>query len=767
MRNIIEISRLHSLLTDKSRFLLISLTMDAILGETTAYGRRQKLTAITQGLDLKDVYGTTIERIKNQGGEKTRLGMAALMWISHSERLLQLDELFHALAVEIGSMDLNTKRIPSVEALLSYCLGLVIVDREASTIRLIHYTLQEYLYTSPDLFGATHSAMAETCLTYLNFKTINDTPPTLLALPQSAPFLKYSSLYWGAHARRAASRDVISLALKLLNQLESHISTKLLLADLISITGRYNRDIPINGPLIGFTGLHCASAFGIVEIAISLMDRLNPDLNKRDFLGITPLIWAVICGQEGVAKLLLERQTVIPDKPDRRFRRTALAWAAGKGHEGIVRLLLERAPGKPVSTSGWWGKTPQVMNMVRGRRYVNPNKSDKCGQTPILLAAEEGHEEVVKLLLGRNDVKPDTADGSGRTPLLWASSKGHQGVVKMLVEREDVSIDRPDKNGETPLLSAAESGSEAVVGLLLGRKGINPNTRTKAGQTPLSLASKKGHNGIVRLLLGREDVNPNMLDKYGYTPLSWAADYGRDGAVKLLLRREDVNPNMPHSYGQTPLSLAAANGHDGVVKLLLGREDVNPNMPDNYGQTPLSWAAQNGRDGAMKLLLEREDINPNTPHRYGQTPLSLAAANGHGGVVKLLLGRENVSPNTPSDNNQTPLSWAAANGHDGVVKLLLGRDDVNPNMPGDNGQTPLSWAAANGYDEVVKLLLGREDVNPNTADIGGSTPLLWATRYGHDRVVKLLLGRKDINPKCQTIVVKHRSCGLSRMGVME
>ena len=82
----IEILLLHSSLTDKSRFLLISLTMDTILGETTSYGRRQKLEAITEGLNLKDVYGATLQRIEEQGGEKARLGMRALMWISHSDR---------------------------------------------------------------------------------------------------------------------------------------------------------------------------------------------------------------------------------------------------------------------------------------------------------------------------------------------------------------------------------------------------------------------------------------------------------------------------------------------------------------------------------------------------------------------------------------------------------------------------------------------------------------------------------------------------------
>ena len=140
--------------------------------------------------------------------------MAVLMWISHSGRLLQLDELLHGLAVEIGSTDLNAENIPSVETLLSCCLGLVVVDREASTVRLIHFTLQEYLNTFPDIFGPAHSIMAETCLTHLNFRTITNISSAASDLSQSTPFLKYSSLYWGLHARREISSFVISLALQ-------------------------------------------------------------------------------------------------------------------------------------------------------------------------------------------------------------------------------------------------------------------------------------------------------------------------------------------------------------------------------------------------------------------------------------------------------------------------------------------------------------------------------------------------------------------------
>ncbi|RPA97752.1 hypothetical protein L873DRAFT_1809172, partial [Choiromyces venosus 120613-1] len=129
--------------------------------------------------------------------------MGALLWISHSEKPLQLDELLQALAVEKGSTELNPKRISSVEILLSCCLGLITFDKEASRVRLIHFSLQEYLYTRPDVFPSAHSTIAETCLTYLNFPHIKDLSHSLDSSPP--PFLTYFSLYWGVHAGREAS----------------------------------------------------------------------------------------------------------------------------------------------------------------------------------------------------------------------------------------------------------------------------------------------------------------------------------------------------------------------------------------------------------------------------------------------------------------------------------------------------------------------------------------------------------------------------------
>ena len=664
---------MRSLLIDTSRFLLIPETMDSILGEATLYRRRQKLGAITESLDLKGVWGVALERIKEQDRQKTALGMAALMWISHSERPLYPDELSHALAVEIGSTDINSERIPSVETLLSSCLGFIVIDMETSAVRLIHFTLREHLHARPALFGPAHSIMAETCLTYLNFRAIRDISPRRRAPPQSTPFLNYSSLYWGVHARREASRDVVSLALQIFSQIESHICTRLLVAGLISKTGLNSHDIPKYSPLTGFTGLHCASVFGVAELATVFMDHPNCGINGRDFLGITPLIWAAICGQERVAKLLLERPTINPDKPDGCFHRTALLWAARMGHEGIVRLLLGWTTTKPDGTNSWLGKTPRVLNVVRGKTYVDPNWLDKCGQAPILLAAGEGHEAVVKLLLGRKDVKSDKPDIKGRTPLFCAARNGHEGVVKILLKRDDIDPNRLGEYVKTPLYCAVENGHEGVVKILLERDDIDPN-RAGGYNTPLYHAVANGHEGIVKILLERDDVSPDTsatttLD-YGQTPLCLAAQNGHEGVMKILLRRDDIDPNKSGRYGKTPLFLAAQDGHEGVVKILLERVDVSPDKHDKNGKTPLWWAAYYGHEGVVRTLLEREDVSPDKPDNEGETPLSCAAQNGHEGIVRTLLEREDVSPNKPDSSRRTPLWHAVRHGHAGVAALL-------------------------------------------------------------------------------------------------
>ena len=153
---------------------------------------------MTNGLELGDVYGATIERIKAQDGDKSRLGITALMCISHAERLLRAGELCHGLAVQLGSTDFGVGNIPSVSTLL------------------IHFTLQEYLSAHPDIFIKPHLATAEMCSTYLNSQQIKALSTANSPNTQNARLLQYCSVYWGVHAKKELSDYGRLLALELL-----------------------------------------------------------------------------------------------------------------------------------------------------------------------------------------------------------------------------------------------------------------------------------------------------------------------------------------------------------------------------------------------------------------------------------------------------------------------------------------------------------------------------------------------------------------------
>ena len=499
---------------------------------------------MTDGLGLGEAYGAMLDRVKGQGGEKVRLGMAALMWISYSERPLTTCELCHALAVEIGSPDINTDNVPSIGTLLTCCQGLVTVDKEASTVRLIHFTLQEYLRAHPELFSRAHSTIAETCLSYLNsrkIKALSSSPSPDL---QDTPFLEYSSLFWGMHAKRDLSECAKLLALNLFDHYSNHISPKILL----KAQGWHFGTVDLDGFSL-FSGLHCASFFGIVEIVSDLVEAEGCDINQKDCVGNTPLIWAAHNGHEGAVKVLLGRDDVDPNKPNDGGQ-TPLLQAALSAHEGVVKILL-------------------------GRDDVDPNRPQLSGETPLIWAAYRGHEEVVKILLGRDDVDPNKPEPGGRTPLEQAAKEGHEGVVKILLGRDDVDPNKPEPDGKTPLGRAATEGHEGVVKILLGRDDVDPNKPQLSGETPLIWAAYRGHEEVVKILLGRDDVDPNKPEPDGKTPLIWAAYRGHEEVVKILLGRDDVDPNKPEPDGKTPLWLAVVEGHEGVVKLLLGRDDVS------------------------------------------------------------------------------------------------------------------------------------------------------------------------------------------------
>ena len=351
--------------------------MDAVLSEATIHQRRQALRKMTNGLGLQDAYNTTLNRIRHQGGSKARLGIEVLMWLSHGERTLQSEELCNALGVELGAEDINIHNVPSIRTVLGCALGLVRMDENTSTLRLLHHTLQEYLRQHPTLFVTAHSMVAEICLTYLNSRSIRALPQNLDTV-SATPFLEYATCFWGTYAAREVTESVNSLAMRLLEGYENHASAAIL----------WRKKIRAWEDVSGISGLHCIAYWGITEIAITMLNMKICDVNGRDSRGNTPLMWAIQYGNDRMVELFLEQGDIRPDMVTHGGR-TALSFAAAFGREYAAKLLLDRED-------------------------INPDLPDSRGATPLSFAV--GHDSIVKLLLER--LKPDLAKSGEKEPAL-------------------------------------------------------------------------------------------------------------------------------------------------------------------------------------------------------------------------------------------------------------------------------------------------------------------------------------------------------------
>ena len=61
------------------------------------------------------------------------------------------------------------------------------------------------------------------------------------------------------------------------------------------------------------------------------------------------------------------------------------------------------------------------------------NARDRDGLTPLIWAAIQGHEEVVRVLLEQG-ANLEARNNNGDTALMWASVMGHKEVVELLLD---------------------------------------------------------------------------------------------------------------------------------------------------------------------------------------------------------------------------------------------------------------------------------------------------------------------------------------------
>ncbi|EHK17416.1 uncharacterized protein TRIVIDRAFT_173096 [Trichoderma virens Gv29-8] len=220
------------------------------------------------------------------------------------------------------------------------------------------------------------------------------------------------------------------------------------------------------------------------------------------------LIRAAESGFQDRVWLLLTRDDINIDGVDR-HKKSALICAIDGGHENIVKILLARGA-KLDSSVGEYGipllfaihkRNIPIIKLLLDNGAKVDFKYEKSVETPIIVAADKGFDDIVELLLNKGaDV--NSFDQPNETPLRLACKRGHYSTAKLLLN-SGATVDLTHyRSQHTPLQEAAAQGHESIVELLVDR-GAQINIRDSIGRSPLYLASSNGHEKIVNLLLDR------------------------------------------------------------------------------------------------------------------------------------------------------------------------------------------------------------------------------------------------------------------------
>ncbi|XP_035303233.1 kinase D-interacting substrate of 220 kDa [Cricetulus griseus] len=374
------------------------------------------------------------------------------------------------------------------------------------------------------------------------------------------------------------------------------------------------------------------------------------------------------------------------------------------------------------------------------------DERNECGQTPLMIAAEQGNVEIVKELI-KNGANCNLEDLDNWTALISASKEGHIHIVEELL-KSGANLEHRDMGGWTALMWACYKGRTDVVQLLLSH-GANPNvTGLQYSVYPIIWAAGRGHADIVHLLL-QNGAKVNCSDKYGTTPLVWAARKGHLECVKhLLAMGADVDQEGANSM--TALIVAVKGGYTQSVKEILKR-NPNVNLTDKDGNTALMIASKEGHIEIVQDLLDAGTY-VNIPDRSGDTVLIGAVRGGHVEIVRALL-QKYADIDIRGQDNKTALYWAVEKGNATMVRDIL---QCNPDTEicTKDGETPLLKATKMRNIEVVELLLDK-GAKVSAVDKKGDTPLHVAIRGRSRRLAELLLR----NPKDGRLLYRPNKAG--------
>lgn len=551
----------------------------------------------------------------------------------------------------------------------------------------LDYTTEEYFKKRRDaLFKGAQERIASACLTYLTFTDFQNGPCTnvneFISRILTYPLYIYAARNWGYHMHKSGEKSCIEPCLALLySRLHLEASLQAILAEGFEEEDHYTRKWQLNAIPMNFSPLHMASHFGLRETADYLL-RSGVEIDAKDSMYRTPLWLSASLPYEDVVRLLIDKGART-DIKDLRHGQSPIHVASRKGHIAIFKLLLDN--GADIEDTTRNGETALMLAVEHGQEAAvrlllkfGANVEAKC--TPLIRAARQRNETMVKILIeeGRADV--NVKDRDGTTALLHSISTENISMVRILLER-GADMNTKNNSGESALFITVKYCYNQLDDLmkLLLQSGADVNTTNNEGRSVLTMAVYGSLEGVELLLENGADVN--IIDDEGSTALSKALERGETAIAELLLRSgAQIEPAIEKFRLQDmPLVWAVTNRNELLVKLLV-KYGADLNAKDDGGRTALMWAASYGCKAIARTLI-KPGTDVNARDTYGSTALMNAVRVGNEAIAKLLI-ENGADVNQRDSRGRTALLLAKKKGYDGIVKILIDRGADEFEMPG-------------------------------------------------------------------------------------
>ncbi|KAF1769981.1 hypothetical protein GCK72_001798 [Caenorhabditis remanei] len=352
----------------------------------------------------------------------------------------------------------------------------------------------------------------------------------------------------------------------------------------------------------GQTPLHLAAENDfpdVVKLFLKMRNNNRSVLTAIDHNGFTCAHIAAMKGSLAVVRelMMIDKPMVIQAKT-KTLEATTLHMAAAGGHANIVKILLEN--GANAEDENSHGMTALHLGAKNGfisileafDKILWKRCSRKTGLNALHIAAFYGNSDFVNEMLKHvqatvrseppiynHHVNKEFSTEYGFTPLHLAAQSGHDSLVRMLLN-QGVQVDATSTTMNViPLHLAAQQGHIAVVGMLLSRSTQQQHAKDWRGRTPLHLAAQNGHYEMVSLLIA-QGSNINVMDQNGWTGLHFATRAGHLSVVKLFID-SSADPLAETKEGKVPLCFAAAHNHIECLRFLLKQKhDTHQLMED-------------------------------------------------------------------------------------------------------------------------------------------------------------------------------------------